>query len=168
MKMNTFAIGALAPLLVTALVACDPGDTRRTTQDDGRTRLSSNKSHAEFGDYVIHVNGMTTASLSPEVAQSYGIQRSEEIGMFNLVILKKATGPQTDQPVSGDVTVSAANLTGQLKNIEVREIRDGTAIYYIGEVSVDDRETINFDFDVTPEGSDGTLLVRFSHQFYTG
>ena len=51
--------------------------------------------------------------------------------------------------------------------VYVREIEDSTSIYYIGEVSVDDKEMINFDFDILPEGDDRTLLVRFSHQFYT-
>jgi hypothetical protein len=49
----------------------------------------------------------------------------------------------------------------------LREIEDDSSIYYIGEVSIDDQETINFDFDVLPEGEDRPYLVRFSHQFYT-
>ena len=63
--------------------------------------------------------------------------------------------------------VSASNLTGQLKNMELREIIDGPSIYYIGVVKVDNRETINFDFDVQPEGSNQVLLIRFTHEFYT-
>jgi hypothetical protein len=72
-----------------------------------------------------------------------------------------------DEPIKASVSLSAANLTGQLKSVDVREIEDSTSIYYLGEVSVDDKETINFDFDILPEGDDRTLLVRFSHQFYT-
>ena len=88
---------------------------------------------------------------------------------MNLVVLGKADDG-VEKPVGGKVEVSAANLTGQLKNIELREIDesvDGGGIYYIGVVSVADRETINFDFDVQPEGSSQLLLIRYTHEFYT-
>ena len=45
-------------------------------------------------------------------------------------------------PVRGAVEVSAANLTGQLKPVTLREITEAEAIYYIGESSVADGETL--------------------------
>ena len=53
-----------------------------------------------------------------------------------------------------------------MKSINVREIVDAESIYYIGVVSIDDRETINFDFDIVPEGSSRKLPVRYTHKFY--
>jgi hypothetical protein len=167
MKTKLYTVGAVAGLLLIALTACEPGSPGQTAENDGRMRLSVNNSYGDFGSVVIHINAMTTADLSPEVAQGYGIVRSEDQGLVNLVILRKSDDAGGDQPTTGEVTVSAANLTGQLKNVEIQEILDGDSIYYISEVSVDNRETINFDFDVRPDGSDRTLLIRFSHQFYT-
>jgi len=50
---------------------------------------------------------------------------------------------------------------------EINELSDGASIYYVGVVPVEDRETINFDFDVQPEGSNQLLLIRYTHEFYT-
>ena len=116
---------------------------------------------------MVHVNGLPTASLTPEIAQSYGITRSESSGLVNLVVLKSSGEPGLQQPVRAEVDLKAANLTGQFKPVEVREITDGPSIYYIGVVSVDNRETVNFDFDIVPEGSNRKLAVRFTHKFYS-
>ena len=150
-----FAFGALA--------ACGGADN--ATNGSARIRLDANNASVSVGDYSIHVNAILTADLTPEVAQSYGIQRSKNKGFVNLVVLSTESG--TDTPVASAVEVAASNLTGQLKGMTLREIVDGPSIYYVGEVSVDDRETINFDFDVLPEGCERLMLIRYTHQFYT-
>ena len=166
MKWNKLGLIALLGLGI-AISACEPANNAAVKSGDGRERLSANKSYGEFGEFVVYVNAMTTAGLTPEIAQSYGITRSENTGLINLVVLQKSNDLGQGEPVKAVVELSAVNLTGQLKSVELREVEDSQSIYYIGEVSVDDRETINFDFDVRPEGSNRTLLVRFSHKFYT-
>jgi len=162
-------LGVTLVLVVVALAACESADNSAGGQNDARTRLVASNSSAKFGQYIIQVNAMSTADLTPEVAQGYGIVRSPNQGLVNLVVLGKADDG-VEKPLGGKVEVSAANLTGQLKNIELREINEsseGGGIYYIGVVSVADRETINFDFDVQPEGSSQLLLIRYTHEFYT-
>ncbi len=166
MKISRLGLLVLLGLGI-SIAACEPANNAAVKSGDGRERLSANKSYGEFGQFVIYVNAMTTAGLTPEVAKNYGIVRSENTGLVNLVVLQKSNELGQDKPVKAAIELSAANLTGQLKPVEIREIEDGQSIYYIGEVSVDDQETINFDFDVRPEGSNRALLVRFSHQFYT-
>ena len=70
-------------------------------------------------------------------------------------------------PVSANVSVDASNLTGQLKDLQMREVTEGDAIYYIGELSVANRETLIFDISARPEGVKDPLRVRFRQQFYT-
>ena len=161
------AITTSAGLLVAVfgLIACDSAP--QGSPDTNRKRLGVNNSYAEFGQYAVHVNAMTTDSLLPDVAKNYGIVRSGSQGLVNLVILRNSQDVGVSQPISGKVTSSVANLTGQVKQMDLQEIRDGESIYYIGVVSVNDRETINFDFDIRPEGSNQNLAVRYSYQFYT-
>jgi hypothetical protein len=159
--------GATLVISAFVLAACGPAnESGSIANSEARVRLSANQSGAQFGDYEILVNAMSTADLTPEIAQGYGITRSENQGLVNLVVLRKAAD-DTDLPISGNVQVSTANLTGQLKNMDLQEIVDGPSIYYIGVVTVGHRETINFDFDVQPEGSNQVLLIRFTHEFYT-
>jgi len=160
-------IGCLLAVSLLSLAACGQGGDSGAGAADSRVRLNSNNAYSQFGDYVVHVSAMLTADLTPQVAQSYGITRSENKALVNLVVLKRSENVGGDTPVAADVSMSAANLTGQLKNTELREVVDGPGIYYIGETTVDDRETINFDFDVRPKDSSRQLLIRFTHQFYT-
>lgn len=148
--------------------ACSPPDAASgTSTGDGRTRLNASTSYAEIGNYVVRANAMNTIELTPDVANAYDITRSEDRALVNLVVLRKAEEIGLDVPIKANVSLSAANLTGQVKSVDIIEVVDGDSIYYLSEVAVENRETINFDFDVRPNDSDRTLLIRFSHEFYT-
>ena len=118
---------------------------------------------ADIGDYVVHFSAQSTDQLPPEVARAYNIVRSKNRAMLNVSVLRKSDS----RPVSASVTVKTVNLTGQLKNITLRQIDEQEAIYYIGEVPVANRETLIFDISVMPEGVDTASDVRFKRQFFT-
>lgn len=121
----------------------------------------------DFGDYVVHYNALNTNLIPPQVAQGYGIKRSPSRALLNVAVLKKVMDtPGT--PVQATVTASGTNLTGQLREIEIREIRDPEgAIYYLGELPVHNLETYRFEIAVAVEGENEPLMVVFSQQFYT-
>jgi len=121
---------------------------------------------ADIGDHVVHFSAQSTDQLPPEVASAYNIVRSKNRAMLTVSIIRESD----DVSVSGDVTVKTVNLTGQLKNVTLRRIDepgDPAAIYYIGVTPIANRETLNFDISVTPEGVDQPSQVRFQRQFYT-
>jgi hypothetical protein len=120
----------------------------------------------DVGDYVIHYNALATDMLPPAVARDYHITRSQNRGMLNITILKKVLGTP-GQPVHARVDASAKNLAGQYRNIRMREIREGNAIYYIGEFGVANEETMNFKVQVRPQGERDYYEVEFSQDFYT-
>jgi hypothetical protein len=121
----------------------------------------------DFGDYVVHYNALNTNFIPPQVAQGYGIKRSSSRALLNLTILKKVMdNPGT--PVSAKVTASGTNLTGQRREIEIRELKDPEgAIYYIGQFPIHNLETYNFNVEVQLESEDDPLVVKFRKQFYT-
>jgi hypothetical protein len=120
----------------------------------------------DVGDYVIHYNALATDMLPPAVARDYHITRSQNRGMVNITILKKVLGTP-GQPVHARVDASAKNLAGQYRDIRMREIREGNAIYYIGEFGVANEETMNFKVQVRPQGERDFYEVEFSQDFYT-
>ena len=119
----------------------------------------------EFGDYTLHFNALTTDQLSAEIAQRHSIVRSGNRAMLNVSIVKKQEGA-VGVPVRGKVTVSAANLTGQLKPVSLREITEAQAIYYIGESSIADGETLVYSIDATPVDGTTPMSVRYMKQFF--
>jgi len=120
-------------------------------------------SNADIGDHVVHFSAQSTDQLPPDVARAYNIVRSKNRAMLNVSVLREAD----DASVTAAVTVKTVNLTGQIKNITMRQINEQDAIYYIGEVSVANRETLIFDISVIPEGVESVSDVRFKRQFFT-
>lgn len=120
----------------------------------------------DFGDYIVHFSAIPTDLLQPEIARTYDIVRSRNRAMLNVSIIRKTTG-QPGDPVPGDIEITVNNLTGQVKNMTLRRIQEGDAIYYIGDVPVADAETLVFDLKVKPEGAATTLPLRFSRQFFS-
>ena len=120
-----------------------------------------------FGDYTIHYNALSSSFISPEVAKTYGIRRSDSRALINISVLK-SNNSQSPQAVKAKVNTSGRNLTGQSRTVDMREINEGDgAIYYIGELSVRNMETFDFTVLVTPEGESKAFTVKFRQQFYT-
>ena len=120
----------------------------------------------DFGDYVIHYNALATDMLPPAVARDYHITRSQNRGMLNITVLKKVLG-SPGQPVHARVEASARTLAGQDRTINMREIREGNAIYYIGEFGVANEETLKFKVRARPQGERDFFEVDLSQDFYT-
>ena len=108
------------------------------------TAQPSEETFRDFGSYEVHYNAVRTDALTPEVARNYGIQRSANRVMLNVTVLHKEAGTAR-KPVEADVKVDARNLNEQLKDLELRRVSEGEAIYYIGEVSISGTEILVFD-----------------------
>jgi hypothetical protein len=118
----------------------------------------------DTGNYVIHYNTLSTDLLQPDIAKVYGIQRSKNRAMLNVTVVRKDEG--TGKAVPAAITASATNLNGQLRKIDLREVTEQNAIYYIGEFPVSDGETLDFTVSVKPEGGDERVL-EFRKEFFT-
>ena len=119
-----------------------------------------------FGDYTIHYNAFTTDILEPSVARVYKIPRSKNRVLLNVSVLKKVMGT-TGQPVRAKIQATATNLSAQVKTLEMREIRDKGAFYYIAETPVSNEETLKFTLHITPDDTHETHTIIFQEQFFT-
>ncbi len=145
--------------LLASLAACGgPGEDATVPQAE-----PAGVSFVDIGDHIVHFSAQSTDQLPPEVARAYSIVRSKNRAMLNVSVLEDGT----DKAVTAEVTVKTVNLTGQLKNVTMRKIEEGDAIYYIGETPVANQETLIFDITVRPEGVEEASDVRFKRQFYT-
>ena len=115
--------------------------------------------------YTIHHNIITTDFLSDDVARSYGIIRSKNRAMLNVSVIKDKAGT-TGTPVSASVKANMTNIYGQQRGLNLREIHETDAIYYIGTFLVRNGETLNFHLDVKPEGASKYSPAAFSEEFF--
>jgi hypothetical protein len=160
------ALRILISTLTAALVltACSDEPSIQTVSS-GPAAEPPNTSMKDFGDYVLHFNAISTDALQPEVARAYNITRSKNRAMLNVSIIRKVEDT-IGQSVAGSVSATANNLTGQLKNLTLRQVQEGDAVYYIGDVAVASGETLVFNIDATPINETSRFSVRFSRQFY--
>ena len=121
----------------------------------------------DFGEYVVHYNALNTNLIPPQAAKAYGIQRSSNRALLNITVLKKVMdNPGT--PVKAEIATTATNLTGQRRQIGMREILEPEgAVYYIAELPVNNMETLRFVIDIRIAGEHEPLVVKFKQQFYT-
>jgi hypothetical protein len=163
MRAHRLLIAASATLIIISGCGQDSGSQPARTAPSAEAAQISSKI---FGDYVLYFNAMSTDQLQPEVARAYNIARSKSRAMLNVSIVKTSDGG-LGSPVNAKVNVSAANLTGQIKNLTLRQIQEGDAVYYIGDVAVANGETLVFDINAIPENETTPFNVRFSRQFFS-
>lgn len=119
----------------------------------------------QSGDVIVHYNVVPTTNLTPEVARRNGITRSASRALLNIVVQRRTDAP-LPVAITAKVEAHAFALTGQRQTIVLREVREGDAIYYLGEVRVQDKEELNFELKVLAEGGSASIPVRFAQQFF--
>ena len=160
MLQHSMMKAALAMMGAVALAGC-------TEQPEQRAMPAQalDETFKDFGNYEVHFNALRTDELSADIARVYGIQRSSNRVMLNVTVLRKEAEHAPRKPVEATVAVDAYNLNGQLKDIEMRRVSEGEAIYSIGEVSIAGTEILVFDITVTPTGTQAPLSVKFTREF---
>lgn len=116
-----------------------------------------------FPGYEVHYNVVRTDFLTPAVAKSYGISRSKTRGLLTVSVLK--LDGKGSVAVASQIAASAVNLNSQLHGIAMREVREGKAVYYIGEFRISPPETLKFTISARPQPTT-PLEVEFSQPFY--
>jgi hypothetical protein len=161
LRRRNLALPLLLAAVAVGLVACGSGDSGRRPQ----AARPAEQTSQEFGKFEVHYNALRTDALTPEVARAYDIERSGNLAMLNVSLLARADDGQT-VPVDGTVRATARNLTGQLKDLDMRRVQEGASIYFIGVVGISDNEILVFDIDVTPSDGSGTHSVQFKREFF--
>ena len=116
--------------------------------------------------FTIHHNAISADTLTPQIATTYGFQRSKYRGLLNVSVIQEVAGT-IGTPVPALVSADIVTETGQKAPIVMREIREGHAIYYIGEFLVQNAQTLDFAIEVTPQGSDKPVRIRMEQEFFT-
>jgi hypothetical protein len=117
------------------------------------------------GNYTVYYQAVNSTFVTPEIAEQYGIVRSDRRAFLNISVVKSEDGGATSA-VSASISGGKRNLLGQTGNIEFREIREASAIYYIGEFDFSNAEMVRFSVDVQPEQSGPPHEIRWESRMY--
>jgi hypothetical protein len=117
----------------------------------------------QFGDVTVHYNALSSDQLPPDTARTYGFARSSHKGLLNIAVQRDNAGAIS--PLVAAVKATATNLAGQRVDVSVREIKDGDAVYYLGEFPVAGSDTLRFAVEITPDGATSPLKLAFSKDY---
>lgn len=123
--------------------------------------------HAEiqkFGDVDVNYNVVTTDTLAPQVARAYGIQRSKN-RLLLTVAVSRMDERNIPRPVSADVTAHTVNMIEQQRQIRMRNINEGEAIYYIGDFSFATPDFLRFTLNVAEPGAAKPWKIEFQRNY---
>lgn len=126
--------------------------------------MASAENSTKIPGHTVHHNVITTDFLSPSIASAYRIVRSKNRGMINISVIKDEVGT-TGIPVTAEINARVINLIGQQRPIRLKEIREGKAIYYIGDFIIPSSERLVFMLEVKPEGAKKASLAKLEHEF---
>ena len=123
-------------------------------------------SHAEnmkkMDDINVHYIALGSTFLTPEIAKTYGLERSRYKGLVNISVLDNTQDGNPSKTVF--INGNARNDVGQINSLDFTEVKEGDAVYYLAQVNYTNEETIYFDITITYKGKQHKL--KFSQKFY--
>ena len=116
-----------------------------------------------WGERSIHFIAFNSTFLTPSVARSYGIERSRYRALINISVIDKQSSEDAAIPVQ--IKGEARNLLGNRVELNFREIREESAIYYIASIGFSNEEMFRFSIDITDKNGQ-TKQLTFEQKFY--
>jgi len=157
---KTFLAVTLLASFCIGLAACDkqPNAAIQPAQPGAESFVSS-------GDYEMHYNAVRTDQLTADIARAYGIERSKNKVLLNVSVLNHSNGNSI--ATEANINVTARNLNNQVRDLPLRRIAEGNAIYYIGEADIGNgAETLVFEISAIPNGSNNTINAKLTREFF--
>lgn len=116
-----------------------------------------------FGQYELHHSIVYTTFLSPEVAAEYGIARGADKAILTLSVRDVDSGEIAGRPMTIDGRTWDLITGGDM---DIKEIREGRATYYIIPFEFLDREYRFFEFTFQPEGAEAPFEHKMKVQLW--
>jgi len=125
---------------------------------------AQNAQEVTFGGYIVNYNTFPSTFLDQNIAKAAGIKRSDTQAVITIAIRKHMPGA-SDKAVKAVVAGTATNLIGQIRKLNLSEVKEGSAIYYIGDFTFVSGEQMTFNMSVIPEGEKVKQEFQFMRQY---
>jgi hypothetical protein len=117
------------------------------------------------GELSIHATAFAASALSPQVAERVGLGRDPHRGVLNVTIAKDRRGSTVSSGIA-QVEARIVHPESMQGPIAMREIRDGTAISYMGEFALPEPTTVEVEIRVRPAGLPETQIFRLKEEIF--
>ncbi len=158
--MPRAASGAAPGLLLAALLLAGCGSA---APPEGHANATMQEASVTAGDVSIRASVVPTASLNPAVADRYGIPPGP--GSVMLLVGVRQGPPMREAALPARISATATDLRGVRSRIEMREIRTGDLVDYVGTLRMRPPETLRFELQVEHAAGAPSHLA-FSRDIY--
>ncbi|WP_213610603.1 DUF4426 domain-containing protein [Pseudoalteromonas sp.] len=117
--------------------------------------------YKELGPWQVHYIAFPSTFIQPQIAKTYGLERSGYKGIVNISILKNNADKTAQKAV---LQGTAKNLLGNKQTLNFKEVIEGDSIYYLAQVDYTNEEILRFDIAIEQGNKFQTL--KFQQKFY--
>jgi hypothetical protein len=162
MHLSSLRHTLVLTLMCAVLAACG-GSAPPAPSSSSSSNAVSQEAVSKIGDVTVRASAIPTATLGEQVARQYGITRANNTVMLLIGVRQGSDAQETALPAR--ITAVATDLRGRRHDIEMRELRSGDLLDYIGTIEISPPDTVRFDVTVVREGG-ATSQMQFSRDFY--
>lgn len=119
----------------------------------------------ETDSHIFYFNVLNSAFLTPDIAQQYGIKRSNYHAVLNLSVHEKTADGSKAVPVILQGTV--ANIVQQQRALEFQEVREGQALYYLSDFRISNDDLLTFNLLIKTHADAPGYELNFKRRVYT-
>jgi hypothetical protein len=113
----------------------------------------------QWQGFDIHYTTFSSMLIPPEVAASHNIARANNRIVTNISILKNG------EPQTATITGRNSNLLNQLYTMQFTEVVESSAVYYLSNQLIDERDTLRFEIQISPSAIDDTYTLEFMRTY---
>ena len=119
-----------------------------------------------LGDFTLRSSTVASATIDEATAKRHGIDQAPDVGVLNVLLARSEAGRL--QPVPARVEAQAWSASGVRQQIELREVREGGRISYMGTYDFLPREVIDFRITAEPvgHGAGPTLSLAYRDRMW--
>lgn len=153
-----------AAAVASLLLALAPGCADQAPPATASAAPAPQQAVSRAGDVTIRANVLHTSMLNEQVARGYGIERADDRLML-LVGVRQGEGAG-ESALPARIMATATDLRGQRHPIQMRELRSGGLLDYVGTLEVSLPDTLRFDLEIVREDGKRSTM-QFTRDFQT-
>jgi hypothetical protein len=115
--------------------------------------------------YIVHYAAIRTTDLTPVVARQFDVQRSGRQALLVLNV-QRDTGAALPEPVPATASGHVTSLLGHRQRLALRPHQEAGVHYVLATFETLTAEYLTLDLQVTPEGAEAPIAVKFQQQFF--
>lgn len=113
----------------------------------------------QAGEYRLIYSAVRSDAVPEAIARHHGLPAEAGSVLLNVTVQHRGRN------VAAMIDARAINLAEQMREIEMHETYANDLVSYIGIVNIANREVVDFQLEILPEGATDPITLEFREEF---